>query len=144
MEIDRRITAFVRRHHVLTLATSRGGEPYCANMFYAWLADEGCFVFTSDESTRHIGDVVANDMVAASIVLETRVVGRLQGLQVQGTMARAGDTELGAAARKAYLRRFPYAAAMELNLWILRPTFLKYTDNTLGFGKKIIQTFDQQ
>ena len=33
---------------------------------------------------------------------------------------------------------FPYAALAELTLWAIAPDFMKFTDNTLGFGKKLI------
>jgi uncharacterized protein YhbP (UPF0306 family) len=77
--------------------------------------------------------------IAAAIALETRVVGRLQGLQIEGEVRMAEGVEL-AAARRAYLKRFPYAAVMEQPLWILEPAMMKLTDNTLGFGKKLIWT----
>jgi uncharacterized protein YhbP (UPF0306 family) len=79
----------------------------------------------------------ANPHVAAAIALETRVVGRVQGLQIEGEVALA-DGEVLEAARRAYMRRFPYAAVMEQPLWILEPHHMKLTDNTLGFGKKIL------
>ena len=40
--------------------------------------------------------------------------------------------------RKKYLKRFPYAVLMKTQLWIVELTFVKFTDNRLGFGKKII------
>lgn len=75
-----------------------------------------------------------NANVAAAIALETRTVGRIQGLQIEGTVRRP-DVE---AARGAYLRRFPYATFVDLHLWILEPGTMKLTDNTLGFGKKLV------
>jgi uncharacterized protein YhbP (UPF0306 family) len=38
----------------------------------------------------------------------------------------------------AYIKRFPYAAVAPLNIWVIEPDFMKLTDNTLGFGKKLI------
>jgi uncharacterized protein YhbP (UPF0306 family) len=61
----------------------------------------------------------------------------LQGLQIEGEVSLAEGADLEAA-RRAYLRRFPYATVMEQPLWILQPTLMKLTDNTLGFGKKLI------
>lgn len=140
MEIDNsplppdRITQFIRKHHVLTLATSSDDGLWCSNLFYAYLREENALVFTSDDHTRHVREMAVNPRVAASVVLETRTVGKVQGLQITGTVERdPGDVE----ARTAYLRRFPYAAVAELRLWILRPDSMKLTDNTLGFGKKI-------
>lgn len=132
--MDDRFIKFIRKHHVLTLATVNGeGMPYVANCFYAYDAKRNMLVFTSDTTTRHGAEMAANGIVAISIVLETRVVGRVQGLQIVGTAER-GDDE----ARRSYIKRFPYAAAAPLELWMVRPSMMKLTDNTLGFGKKLI------
>ena len=132
--MDERFIKFIKTHHVLTLATVNGeGMPYVANCFYAFDTKRNLFVFTSDLATRHGAEMAANSSVALSIVLETRIVGRVQGLQVTGRALR-GDDE----ARKCYIKRFPYAAAADLELWMVEPTMMKLTDNTLGFGKKLV------
>lgn len=120
----------------MTLATVADGRPWCAHLFYAWMPDEKLFVFTSDEKTRHGAEMSANSSVAAGIALETRNVGRVQGLQVEGCVRTAAGDELSAA-RRAYLKRFPYAAVADLSLRLLEPSMMKLTDNTLGFGKKL-------
>jgi uncharacterized protein YhbP (UPF0306 family) len=168
MEIEK-IAAFIRKHHVMTLATvGADGRPWTAHAFYAWMAGEksaggkvyetekgadekvhardkgadgepqaGCFVFMNNPATRHGTEMTACPHVAAAIALETRVVGRLQGLQIEGEVRMAEGSELEIA-RRAYLKRFPYATVMEQPLWILAPSLMKLTDNTLGFGKKLI------
>ena len=135
-EVDERIVRFIRRHHAMTLATSVAGAPYCCNIFYTYIPSENLFVFTSAKETKHAADMLENSFVAASIMLETRTVGKLRGLQLQGN-ATLVEENLGSRERKAYLRSFPYAAVMPLELWTLRPTTMKLTDNRLGFGKKI-------
>lgn len=132
--MDERFIKFIKKHHVLTLATVNGeGMPYVANCFYAFDTKRNLFVFTSDLATRHGAEMTANSSVALSVVLETRIVGRVQGLQVTGRAER-GDDE----ARKCYIKRFPYAAAADLELWMVEPAMMKLTDNTLGFGKKLV------
>lgn len=133
MTPDPRIVRFIRRHHVLVLATAAQGVPYCADLFYTYDEERNELVFTSDDTTRHAREMLLEPVVAGSVVVETRVVGRVQGLQLCGRVERADNR-----ARTLYLRRFPYAALTTLTLWRLRPTFLKYTDNTLGFGTKLI------
>ncbi|MDR2936864.1 MAG: pyridoxamine 5'-phosphate oxidase family protein [Rikenellaceae bacterium] len=128
---------FLKAHHVLTLATASNGAPYCANLFYAWLEPGEMFVFTSEGHTRHAAEAVANPRVAGSVMLETRIVGKIQGVQLCGRMFRP-EGELLKRARMRYLKRFPYAAFADLDLWVLEPDFLKLTDNRLGFGKKLI------
>ena len=136
-DIDKRIIKFIHKHHVLTLATSNENEPYCANCFYVYLEDENCLVFTSDKSTKHINDIKNQKLVAGSIVLETIIIGKIQGIQFQGIINEPKG-ELKKKVKKAYLKRFPIAMLMKTTLWIVELTFIKYTDNKLGFGKNLI------
>ncbi len=136
---EKRITGFVAKHHVLTLATlSQDGAPYCANCFYAYDRERNLLIFTTDDATHHGSDMLRDARVACSIVLETRIVGKVQGLQICGT-AHRGDER----AKASYIARFPYAAVAPLNIWVVEPDFMKLTDNTLGFGKKLIWTKEQ-
>ncbi|MDR2882916.1 MAG: pyridoxamine 5'-phosphate oxidase family protein [Alistipes sp.] len=145
MEADKstdfdKMSAFARRHHVMTLATvGAEGRPWVAHAFYAWVPGGRWFVFMNNPATRHGAEMAACPRVAAAIALETRAVGRLQGLQIEGAVRLAEGGELEAA-RRAYLRRFPFAVVMEQAIWILEPGLMKFTDNTLGFGKKLIWT----
>lgn len=135
--IDLKIIRFIKRHHVLTIATSNNNEPYCANCFYVYLEDENCFIFTSDRVTKHIEDAMNQKLVAGSVVLETKIIGKIRGLQFQGVITEMnGDLE--EKANKVYHKRFPYAALMQTTLWKVDLTFIKFTDNRLGFGEKII------
>ena len=132
--MDERFIKFIRKHHLLTLATVNGeGMPYVANCFYAYDKERNLFIFTSDTTTRHGKEMEENGNVALSIALETRVVGRIQGLQIVGK-AQRGDSK----AQATYIKRFPYTAVAPLSLWMVAPTMMKLTDNTLGFGKKLI------
>ena len=132
--VDKRITDFIKRHHVLTLATvSSEGEPYCAACFYAYDKERNRLIFTSDDSTRHAQQMLENKMVAIGITLETRIVGKVQGLQICGRAMRATDED-----KSLYIKRFPYTAVADLHLWRVEADFMKLTDNTLGFGKKLI------
>ena len=134
--IDKRITRFIRNHHVLTIATSVNNEPWCANCFYAYMEKENAFVFTTDPDTRHGHEFIRNNLVAGSVVLETKIIGRIRGIQFQGIVSEPEGSMTGIA-RRAYLKRFPYAALMDTHLWIVKLTFIKMTDNRFGFGKKI-------
>lgn len=143
--VDPRIVRFVGRHRVMTLATVSEDDIRCCNLFYAYLKPEtlgfsgGAFVFTSPEETRHAVSFTAQPRVAASVVLESKLIGRLQGLQIQGTVHRVTEaSEWYSTARNTYLTRFPFAAPMLSDLWLLEVSTLKYTDNTLGFGTKLL------
>ncbi|MBO7195255.1 MAG: pyridoxamine 5'-phosphate oxidase family protein [Alistipes sp.] len=134
MEAEKIIAQFAKRHHVLTLATATlDGSPYCCNAFYAFDKEDNAFIFTTDTSTHHGQMMLNNNRVAASVVLETRIVGKVQGLQITGIIKPAIEGD-----KATYIKRFPYAAVADLNLWRLEAEMIKLTDNTLGFGKKLI------
>ena len=130
---DSKIVKFIKRHHVMTLATTNCDMPYCCNLFYTYDEESSALIFTSDNTTKHTQMFRQNPQVACSIVLETRIVGKVQGLQATGQIKPAlpGDKSL-------YIKRFPYALVADLTLWRMELDFLKLTDNTLGFGKKLI------
>ncbi|NQU88640.1 MAG: pyridoxamine 5'-phosphate oxidase family protein [Mariniphaga sp.] len=134
---EKKIVDFINSHHVLTLATSNQNIPWCANCFYVFLEEENILVFTSDDKTKHINDVRLNANVAGSIVLETKTVGKIQGIQFLGIMEKP-EAILAKKSKKAYLKRFPYAALMNTSLWVLKLNYIKMTDNRLGFGEKLI------
>ncbi len=134
---ESKITTFLKKHHVLTLATVSGDQPWVANCFYAFVEEQMAFVFTSGYETRHIQEVMQNNKVAGNVVLETSIIGKIQGIQFCGTLTKAEGEALDKAS-SAYLKRFPFAALMDTTLWILSIDYLKMTDNRLGFGKKLI------
>ena len=131
-----RMVKFLQRHHVMTLATCNDNRPWCCQCFYAYVERLCGLVFASDTATRHISEATQQPYVAGSIVLETKVVGKLQGIQLEGKMIEA-DGELLKEIQTAYTKRFPFALLMDTKLWFLEPTSLKMTDNLLGFGKKL-------
>jgi len=135
--VDSIIISFLKKHHVLTLATTSGDQPWVANCFYAFLEKEMAFVFTSGVDTRHIREATGNKKVAGNVVLETSIVGKIQGIQFSGTLILAEGATLEKVSR-AYLKRFPFTALMDTTLWVMTIDYLKMTDNRLGFGKKLI------
>lgn len=136
---DQRMVEFILDHHILTLAVCRDNIPWCATCYYVYLQDENRFLFTSGPETRHIRDVEegGQNLVAGAIALETRLVGKIRGIQFQGILSKV-STDQVSRYTKVYYKRFPIARlAPELHLWLLVPSVLKFTDNRLGFGKKL-------
>jgi uncharacterized protein len=135
---DDRMISFITTHHVMTLATvSSGGEPWCCSCFYAYDPVRNLFIFTSDETTRHGAEMTLSPRVAAAIALETRVTGRIRGIQITGTAKRVIETDHSWASG-LYLTQFPIASLIKTMLWVLDPEHIKMTDNRLGFGKKLV------
>jgi uncharacterized protein YhbP (UPF0306 family) len=138
--MDPRIIKFIKEHHVLTLATSKDNIPWTSHCFYAFLEEDNALVFTTDKNTRHGAEMEHNQLVSGGIVLETKEVGKIRGMQLSGTVRNhnnESEKRLSSRTKQAYLKRFPFAILMKTNLWILQIDSIKFTDNRLGFGKKL-------
>lgn len=133
-----KIADFLRGHHVLTLAVAHGNVPYCAPLFYAYDRKRNVFVFASDVKTEHIRLALSQPEVAAAVYLETETVGKIEGLQIRGTVTQSETRE----DRALYFDAFPYARVLQPTLWRLQPSWMKLTDNRLGFGKKLLWNAD--
>lgn len=131
-----KIDAFLAKHHVLSLATTDGLELSTCNLFYAFDLEKISFVIASSDETTHIKNISKNPNVAGTVVLETKIVGKIEGVQFRGDFLPLEDEAL----KKLYFKNFPYALAMNPKLWQIKINYFKLTDNTLGFGKKIIWT----
>jgi uncharacterized protein len=129
-----KIENFLKKHHTLSLATCKDGIPSSCTLFFAYDSSTQSFIVASDEKTEHIQNILSNHNVAGTVHLETGVVGKIQGVQFKAKMQRFCDE------KNIYLKRFPYAIAMNPTLWSMEVSFFKLTDNRLGFGKKLIWT----
>ncbi|WP_295052697.1 pyridoxamine 5'-phosphate oxidase family protein [Sulfuricurvum sp.] len=130
--MDKKIVSFIKKHHLLTLATT-GERLWCCSMFYAYDEVEEAFIVASDETTEHMRNVLCDPAVAGTVAQETKTVGKIQGIQFVGVMAQCSE-----GLKNLYFEAFPYARIMNPTLWSIHLGEIKMTDNTLGFGKKVI------
>jgi len=136
---EKRITDFIHKHHIFTLATSANNLPYTCTCFYVYLHELNLFVFTSDFGTRHADEMLLQPLVSGAVALETTMIGKIQGIQFTG-VSSVLESDLYDKAHNAYLRKFPVAGFKKLILWGITPDFIKMTHNRLGFGTKLIWT----
>ena len=129
-----KIVSFLNKHHVLSLATSSEEEISVCNLFYTFAKDKVSFIVASSDDTTHIQHINKSPKIAGTVVLETKAVGKVQGVQFRGEFLELQDNAL----KGLYFKAFPYAIAMNPKLWQIKINYFKMTDNTLGFGKKII------
>lgn len=127
--INDRILKFIRKHHVMTLATMSEKGAWVCSLFYAF--DGQSLIFTSDSKTRHIQEG-HDKQVAVNIVLESKIIGNLQGAQIVGALKQGDNND-----KVLFLKRFPYAIADLKEVWKVEIEGVKFTDNKLGFGKKL-------
>ena len=129
-----KITKFIAKHHVLTLATTDKNELSACSLFYAYCEKSISFIVASSDDTTHISHINKNHNIAGNILLETTTIGKIQGVQFLGEFLPLKNDEL----KKLYFKQFPHAKLMRPKLWQIKVNYFKMTDNTLGFGKKII------
>ncbi|MFA5714103.1 MAG: hypothetical protein WC960_08040 [Bacteroidales bacterium] len=137
--MDKRVSEFIKEHHVVALSVTDGLDLWSWHAFYSFIEEEMLLVITSEEKTRHIQlfEKSKSPCVSGAIALETEIIGILRGVQFKAEMERVRDSYINRY-RLSYLKRFPYAVLKGGDLWILKIIQLKFTDNRLGFGKKII------
>jgi len=131
---DKYIVKFIKQQNVLHLATAVNNIPYSASCYYVYLETENIFVFASKDHTRHIQNVHINKAVSFTISLHTRIIGKIKGIQALGTVEETNNETVDILYKKTY----PLSLFIPYKLWLIKPHYIKMTDNTLGFGKKII------
>ena len=129
-----KIEIFLDKHHVLSLATFYDEEISVCSLFYVFFKDKNSFIVASGDDTTHINHIKKNKIVAGNIVLETKTVGKIQGVQFRGEFLELDNKQL----RDIYFKAFPYSKVLKPKLWQIKVNYFKMTDNRLGFGKKII------
>ena len=129
-----KIAEFIKEHHVMSLATCADDDLSVCSLFYVFDVYTLSFIVASSEDTTHIRHIKRSEKVAGNIVLETKEVSKIQGVQFRGKMQKLQEGAL----QVLYFKRFPYATALLPSLWQIKVHYFKMTDNRLGFGKKII------
>ncbi|MCO6500275.1 MAG: pyridoxamine 5'-phosphate oxidase family protein [Vicingus serpentipes] len=135
--MDKKIVNYIAKNKVFTLATSVDDIPYCANCFYVFDEANQILIFLSDETTRHIVEALANKNVAGTINTKVTTVTKIQGIQFTGAFIVPTEEEQKAF-YNLYYTKFPFAKAKLAPIWGIALSSIKMTDNTLGFGKKLL------
>ncbi|MDF1673425.1 MAG: hypothetical protein P1U41_07950 [Vicingaceae bacterium] len=134
--MEEKISTYLKENKVLTIATSVDDKPYCASCFYAYDETDNLLIFSSDDHTKHIIDANLNKVVAGTICTEVTTIVKIQGIQFTGTFINPSEEEVKAL-YSTYYEKFPFARAKPAPIWAITLNWIKMTDNTLGFGKKL-------
>jgi len=140
-----RALAYLREHHVMSLATSGDEGMWAAAVFYASDAFE--LYFLSSASTRHAINIEGNARVCATIQEDYRSWRDIKGIQLAGHAVRLQGAQRSAAIQ-CYERKFPFvrevpgmarelASALQRVSWYrVIPDRVAFVDNSLGFGHR--------
>ena len=136
METLTAISRWLAKQHVVSWCVAKEGELWCANAFYVYDPQRVAFYLLSEETTRHGQMTGQQAPVAGTINGQPKTVALIRGVQFKGEI-RLLRGEEAEEKRALYVKRFPVARMLHAPVWELRLDELKFTDNTLGFGKKL-------
>ncbi|MGL5699532.1 MAG: YhbP family protein [Kluyvera sp.] len=136
METLAAISRWLSKQHVVSWCVAKEGELWCANAFYVYDPQRVVFYLLSDDNTRHGQMTGQQAPVAGTVNGQPKTVALIRGVQFKGEIRRL-EGEESEQKRALYTRRFPVARTLSASVWELRLDELKFTDNTLGFGKKL-------
>lgn len=122
---------FLKSQHVAHVSTCKDNSPWAAACFYAYDGENGALVIASAPTTRHMQEALGFGRIAGSIALQTSEVGRIEGVQFEGSIKSANPAQ-----KRLYYKAYPYALAMQPKLWSIKIESAKLTQNRLGFGHK--------
>ena len=112
------------------------GNPYCFSCFYAFNSTAGLLYFKSSANSYHAGLMKKNPFTAGTVLPD-----KLNKIQIKGIQfgALVLDTQQPLVKRSLgiYLSKHPLALAIPGDIWALQINYIKMTESTLGFGKKI-------
>jgi hypothetical protein len=94
-------------------------------------------IFLSGNDTTHIQQALKNPMVSGTIESEHQTVAKIKGIQFQGVFIHPNEAQKEQF-YNLYYKKFPFAKAKPSPVWGVALTGIKMTDNTLGFGKKLL------
>ncbi len=113
------------------------GKPYCFSCFYAFSRIDGLIYFKSSANSHHANLLKKNSFIAGTVLPDKLNKLTIKGIQFEAIVL---DTQHPLVKKRLnnYYKKHPAALAMPGDIWILQIEYIKMTDNTLGFGKKII------
>jgi len=135
------VERFLRSQSTLTLATTAGdGSPHAAALFYLLQEDLRLYWFSS-ASSEHSRNLERDGAAAVSVYRQTGEWRKIRGVQMRGTAAIVkGRAERSAIAglytERFHLGRLFEAGIARATLYCFRPDWVRYIDNSKGFGYK--------
>jgi hypothetical protein len=132
---------FLEQQSTLSLATVNDqGEPEVAPLFY--VSDERHNLYwLSNTTVRHSLNLTARPQVAATIYPIVWQWSDIIGVQIQGRAEAITDERVREQIMTLYLRKFLLPASFDAaiaasTLYVLRPHWIRWIDNSVEFGYK--------
>jgi uncharacterized protein YhbP (UPF0306 family) len=147
----RRLDDWLSAQSACTLATvNTDGTPFACDLFYAH-SESLTLYFLSDPKTLHVQNLTRESRVSATIHGGARGWQEIQGVQMVGTAQRVEEAGERLRGYRLYLAKFVFvgqwlptirslgqahAQLGVVELYKLEPRWVRWIDNTQGFGHK--------
>ncbi len=135
------IRAFLEAQSTLALATiDAEGYPQTAPLFY--VSDDAiCLYWLSSASSRHSVNLMANSNVAATVYPLAWHWTEIRGVQIEGEASPVTDEMTRQDMLARYYKKFDLPPGFETIivdsvLYVLKPRWLRWLDNSVRFGYK--------
>jgi uncharacterized protein len=135
-EMSHSIFSFLKEEKLLTICTSAGNIPHAAICYYVFDEQNMSLIFSSENKTTHIRNALINPNVSGTILSQKTRTGFAKGLQFSGTLAHHLESN-NTNARSLYYKKFPIALTMKGDIWVIRLSKIKMTDNRAGYTRKL-------
>lgn len=113
------------------------GNPYCFSCFYSYNSAETLLYYKSSHDTQHSAMLLKNPVVAGTILPDELNLLQIRGIQFEGIVL-SDNYSMTRRASAHYYGKHPVALGVPGEIWTIQINSIKFTDSTLGFGKKII------
>lgn len=131
------ITEFLKKQTCATVCSAdENAKPWCFSCYYVFDAADGLLYYKSSANTRHAVLIKHNASVAGTILPDKLNSLQVKGLQFEGLVLDAGNP-LAQHAASVYYKKNPMAIAIPGEVFTIQLQYIKMTDSTLGFGKKL-------
>ena len=88
--MDERIVKFLKKMHLASVcAIDDDGQPYAFSAFYAFDEANFSLLLASCDESSHVKFLKNSKLVAGTVALDTKIVGKIEGVQFQGAMSEA-------------------------------------------------------
>jgi hypothetical protein len=135
------VAALLREETSLALATTgEDGAPWVTPLFYI-VDDELTLYWLSSANSLHSLNLNRMPRAAVSVYPNVQDWREIRGVQMRGNVIRITEAKRRSALIKSYCDRFNLGTAFRLaigrsTIYAFRPEFLRYIDNSKGFGFK--------
>ncbi|QIM63119.1 hypothetical protein A1D29_07400 [Pasteurellaceae bacterium Orientalotternb1] len=133
--IPTKLIDFIQQNHIVSLACSHQGEIWAASCFYTFDPQNNRLIVLTKQSTQHGKMMLANPHIAGTIAAQPDNIQDIEGIQFTAIAQCLTDSK-AEQARLLYIARHPIAKLFSSDVWEIRFTRIKHTENRLAFAQK--------